>query len=609
MMEHSCIKAPKAGKKKSPNIFSNEVADRVTLEYFQSKSSSLISSTCPECVLTSSINKNPGCDKIIKELAPRHYPFSNCRISKRITSFDEQYLSHCLELIQVSAAKAASYNISVAWRSPSRNSCSTESFLSERNGSIAGSLSAGSGKVVVSPSKKWNLGSETRSGSMIDIQRSPLFRNGRANKNDTNSEADSLASIKESLDSYRYGYPGGLSLCSSPMVDRETRKELYGSNGVPANDSSFMSTSSDMSSCTSVAVSHGMLQCTWSNGIPHFVFYLDNKRDAYVTQPSKHAASDGSGLDWTYFFHRWTRCSNQKEYDSGRSKSDLVGRMNVSAPLYRICADSSRVSETEFILYGDNVHGEGELQGAIYDTRRSHARIPARVSKFFKPLHLPKHLPWGASTLTDFCTWKPEQAQDEDCDSDHIGHPNLLESSVASNFELAAIFFTEHVQVRQQETEVGGWGLSFLKRAKERQETNNCQSACEASVDVIVPAGYHGGPKTRDGGPSTLMERWRSGGQCDCGGWDTGCPLTVLNARSNTQEYDPASQRKGLDHSLHLFAKGDEGHAPSMKMVNIQKGLYYIDFQSKLSALQCFSIAVAIIHNRSPTLRPKSHPS
>lgn len=44
--------------------------------------------------------------------------------------------------------------------------------------------------------------------------------------------------------------------------------------------------------------------------------------------------------------------------------------------------------------------------------------------------------------------------------------------------------------------------------------------------------------------------------------------------------------------------------APVMKMVNIHEGLYFIHFQSSLSALQSFSVAVAIIHTRTPALQP-----
>ena len=51
--------------------------------------------------------------------------------------------------------------------------------------------------------------------------------------------------------------------------------------------------------------------------------------------------------------------------------------------------------------------------------------------------------------------------------------------------------------------------------------------------------------------------------------------------------------------------QGSQDADPTLRMVNVRDGLYLIHFQPRLSALQSFSIAVAIIHTRSPTLRPK----
>jgi len=55
-------------------------------------------------------------------------------------------------------------------------------------------------------------------------------------------------------------------------------------------------------------------------------------------------------------------------------------------------------------------------------------------------------------------------------------------------------------------------------------------------MSIVIPAGIHGGPKSRDGGPSSLIDRWKSGGCCDCGGWDEGCPLTVFQRRQSDGE-------------------------------------------------------------------------
>uniref|UniRef100_A0A2P2P1A7 Uncharacterized protein n=1 Tax=Rhizophora mucronata TaxID=61149 RepID=A0A2P2P1A7_RHIMU len=41
-------------------------------------------------------------------------------------------------------------------------------------------------------------------------------------------------------------------------------------------------------------------------------------------------------------------------------------------------------------------------------------------------------------------------------------------------------------------------------------------------------------------------------------------------------------------------------------MVNICDGYYFVHFQSTLSALQSFSIAVAFIHSQNPNLQPQN---
>lgn len=58
---------------------------------------------------------------------------------------------------------------------------------------------------------------------------------------------------------------------------------------------------------------------------------------------------------------------------------------------------------------------------------------------------------------------------------------------------------------------------------------------CSSSLDdrrelvhatVVLPSGVHSHPSK--GGPSSLIERWKSGGSCDCGGWDMGCKLKIF---------------------------------------------------------------------------------
>lgn len=52
---------------------------------------------------------------------------------------------------------------------------------------------------------------------------------------------------------------------------------------------------------------------------------------------------------------------------------------------------------------------------------------------------------------------------------------------------------------------------------------------------VIFPSAIHSLPSK--GGPSSLIERWISGGSCDCGGWDLGCKLQILGNRERSRSF------------------------------------------------------------------------
>ena len=66
----------------------------------------------------------------------------------------------------------------------------------------------------------------------------------------------------------------------------------------------------------------------------------------------------------------------------------------------------------------------------------------------------------------------------------------------------------------------------------------NCKRQCKTSITALVPADIHGLPKIKSSGPSPLIERWRLGGRCDCGGWDMGCALTLLHNRKQRRNND-----------------------------------------------------------------------
>ncbi|KAG8481002.1 hypothetical protein CXB51_025629 [Gossypium anomalum] len=345
--------------------------------------------------------------------------------------------------------------------------------------------------------------------------------------------------------------------------------------------------------------------CTWNGGIPYFVFSLDNQREVYVANLANDGAARNKGLDYMYLFH--SSKSSHKEH--GISDHEFVGKMTVSTS-FSICPQDSKIMETEFVLFSGNklLYERSKLQAIITGKIRAyrkrwwkHSRV-STLSRFRR-----------SSSIMEDSSWDP--CRDTVNNSDSLDGMNLFEEQLPRNLELTAIVVRDHFPENPR-PEVGGWGLKFLRKPVAMQNIDPLEApvhsfcsrnngVCSTRMDVLIPAGIHGGPRTRNGGPSSLIERWRSGGHCECGGWDLGCPLTVLKSgpsKGVSPAIDMPEDCKLFDFSI----QGPEHGSPTLRMTNVHDGLYLIHFQSALSALQSLAIAVAYIHTQSPTFRPKN---
>ncbi|KAG6580507.1 hypothetical protein SDJN03_20509, partial [Cucurbita argyrosperma subsp. sororia] len=99
---------------------------------------------------------------------------------------------------------------------------------------------------------------------------------------------------------------------------------------------------------------------------------------------------------------------------------------------------------------------------------------------------------------------------------------------------------------------------------------NGMKFLSEDNGVVILPGDVHGSPSS--GQPSTLINRWSSGGVCDCGGWDIGCKLRVLSIPNKliTSKACPVSK------CLQLFVQGDEQDKPIFSMTPLKGGFFEI---------------------------------
>lgn len=121
------------------------------------------------------------------------------------------------------------------------------------------------------------------------------------------------------------------------------------------------------------------------------------------------------------------------------------------------------------------------------------------------------------------------------------------------------------------------------------------------TVVAILPSGVHGISST--GEPSPLIERWKSGGSCDCGGWDEGCKLTILtdkNQESRSAASSQACSAAGTD-QIELFPQGEDRESKyAFRMTFFQEGVYTVKFGASIALVQAFAICISLLHSRKP---------
>ncbi|KAJ0582639.1 hypothetical protein HanHA300_Chr04g0154391 [Helianthus annuus] len=113
--------------------------------------------------------------------------------------------------------------------------------------------------------------------------------------------------------------------------------------------------------------------------------------------------------------------------------------------------------------------------------------------------------------------------------------------------------------------------------------------SCKSTI-AVLPDGVHSWPNS--GSPSPLIDRWRSGGACDCGGWDIGCQFHILSRQNETDKSSNC-----LDLSFQVGKK----NKCSFRLVTVEDGLYSLEYDPSMSMLQAFSICVAVVSSQKLT--------
>ncbi|XP_068666248.1 uncharacterized protein [Aristolochia californica] len=392
--------------------------------------------------------------------------------------------------------------------------------------------------------------------------------------------------------------------CLSLSPPKQILQQRYGSD-VPdstlASCSSTKSTSSCQSSSSSCCVPlKGVLHCMWKSGLPHFEFSVDDRGKVYVANPlqvkSFSRASNDRPSDYLYLFHSRSNCT-KAHGSSENNLSETVARMKVSSCVTLDC-DNKKHMETEYVLFGSSEYHFG-MQSST-NALRKRKGLQKRLVDVFRANNISKNK--SSPKLKDV---SEESNLDALCKFDEFGKESLYDTDFLPSLELVAIVMKDTAYNKSQVESNEGWGLKFLKNVTAGSSNEGGLqkgSKSDKSINVLIPAGRHGGPRARNGGPTSITERWRSGGHCDCGGWDVGCPLTVLNNNSHNSCNFPLTDTDEDCKSFDLFREGSKEVEPALKIVNVREGLHFVYFQPTLTSLQSFSVAVAFIHSRFPSL-------
>ncbi|KAL6549982.1 hypothetical protein OROMI_020470 [Orobanche minor] len=338
-------------------------------------------------------------------------------------------------------------------------------------------------------------------------------------------------------------------------------------------------------SLSSPAHLNGILKTESKNGLLSFEFSLKSRDDVYHVAKTWKA---DNALTWMYTFHslghkRKSNTSGWGFNDKSR-ESTMIGQMVISCYLCTEITGAGAFNDsmvTEYVLYDT-------AQSRRSTSSQDDSSCSADTTK--TPL------------ATDYEQNKVSAKKMNTCRIIKHSQP-LAVAELHPELETAAIVMQvpfgkrESLKFKSGDSEMDNLlpNLLDLYRLEEVREGIS-DSSGSGKMHVVIPAGNHSSPSSEYRyGPSPILDRWRLGGGCECGGWDMACPLDVfVNPDFRISEGHPLMDNR---HPVELFVQGrKENNTAAFTMRAIEEGKYAVDFHARLSSLQAFSICVAILH-------------
>ncbi|KAI0493725.1 hypothetical protein KFK09_023849 [Dendrobium nobile] len=344
---------------------------------------------------------------------------------------------------------------------------------------------------------------------------------------------------------------------------------------------------------------HASLRWECSHGAPLYEFSVKDNEDVLCAKTWK-AEND---FNWMYTFHcckKKSNSHNNRTKDRHDQLSLMIAQMQVSCylcPEITGAGSFDNSAVTEFTMYDiaqarrkhavERSHvSSNSSQTAVFTVADSLvAENPSESSRLIKAEN--NHYPvsffssYFDSEYSNSRPWEPTELQ-----------PNLEIAAIVIQISFTKKDALKNIQAGEKYSS-GNKGFSSVSVADQARVTKGTHLS-SAYIKVVTPSGRHGLPNSEEVGPSSLLDRWRFGGGCDCGGWDMGCPILVFETINN----DNVTSITGTQLPILLFAKGKKEEVPVLTITANGKGEYAVDFHAQLSSLQAFSICIAILHGR-----------
>ncbi|CAM8947195.1 unnamed protein product [Rhodiola kirilowii] len=338
---------------------------------------------------------------------------------------------------------------------------------------------------------------------------------------------------------------------------------------------------------------HGCLKQKQINGVPIFEFSLKSPEVLILAMTWKTKSAES----WMYTFHTSFNRKHSNASARGSKVCDntdtcIVGQLQVSSYLPSKHEDNviGKSLTTEFVLY-DIAHAN---RG--FSAQESSLSLPDAITL--------SKCSVGCSVEDKLNSDNLAEHEKLTATSKHASDLSLFDSTsypwalayLHPNLEVAAIViqipFENRESLKHGKTEkIEETRYNEVKRGNHIRATPGYPK-----ISVVASTGNHSLPEAECHGPSPLLSRWRSGGGCDCGGWDMMCPLIVFNNGIDTGERShlPLVEKTS---QMELFVEGAKEDTPAFSMTAVEEGHYSVNFHVRLSALQAFSISIAMLHS------------